>query len=265
MREGTRAPRTFWWDRARPAEADVDPLRAVIFNLDGALADIERDGHRVAFNTAFAAHGLDVVWDVQDYGRLLRIGDERRRIAFDLRRRGLHKEAATLATQIQQTKSAVFGDCLRDGDVAPRPGLNDSVMSLFVAGVWVGVVSGGRRAWVEPLVRELIGDGIAETIVTRDDLAEPASECDGYALALWEFGIDPQSALAVEGSAAGLRAATAVGLATVVVTTDYTARQDFTGAAAVRSAYQGADPLLASSCERLHGRWWTAKKRSAAA
>jgi beta-phosphoglucomutase-like phosphatase (HAD superfamily) len=265
MREGTRPSRTFWWDRARPADAAVDPLRAVIFNLDGALADIERDGHRVAFNTAFAAHGLDVVWDVEDYGRLLRIGDEQRRIAVDLRRRGFGKASGKLATQIHRTKSAVLHDCLLDGDVAPRPGLIDSVMSLFVAGVWVGVVAKGRRAWAEPLVRQLVGDGIVETIVTSDDLAEPASECDGYALALWEFGIDPESALAVEGSAAGLRAAAAVGLATVVVTTDYTARQDFTGAAAVRSAYDGADPLLASSCERLHGRWWTTKKRSAAA
>ena len=37
----TRPARTFWWDREPPAEADV--LRAVIFDADSALADIERD------------------------------------------------------------------------------------------------------------------------------------------------------------------------------------------------------------------------------
>ena len=37
-------------------------LRAVIFDVDGTLADTERDGHRVAFNTAFHEAGLDWEW-----------------------------------------------------------------------------------------------------------------------------------------------------------------------------------------------------------
>jgi hypothetical protein len=36
----------------------------VIFDVDGMLADAERDGHRLAFNTACAAHGLDITWGV---------------------------------------------------------------------------------------------------------------------------------------------------------------------------------------------------------
>jgi beta-phosphoglucomutase-like phosphatase (HAD superfamily) len=41
----------------------------LIFDFDGVLVDAERDDHRVAFNQAFAAKGLDVVWDVL-YGEL---------------------------------------------------------------------------------------------------------------------------------------------------------------------------------------------------
>ena len=51
----------FWWDCASPVGADVYPLRAVVFDLD-ALADIECEGHRVVYNAAFAAHGLDFEW-----------------------------------------------------------------------------------------------------------------------------------------------------------------------------------------------------------
>src|SRR5882757_5693757 len=71
--------RTFWWDAGRPAHAAVEPLKAVIFDLDGALADVERDGQRLAFNAAFAAHGLDISWTVEEYGRLMCSSDASRR------------------------------------------------------------------------------------------------------------------------------------------------------------------------------------------
>ncbi len=60
----------------------MSPLpKALLFDVDGTLADTERDGHRVAFNRAFAEAGLDWVWDVPLYGELLAItgGKERMR------------------------------------------------------------------------------------------------------------------------------------------------------------------------------------------
>ena len=46
-------------------------LEALLFDVDGTLADTERDGHRVAFNRAFAEAGLDWDWSPELYGRLL--------------------------------------------------------------------------------------------------------------------------------------------------------------------------------------------------
>ncbi len=171
MRGQTLARRTFWWDRT--TDVDVDPLAAVIFDLD-ALAEV--------------------------------------------------------------------GD---DGELAPRSGLIDMVMSLFVAGVWVGVVSTKRRTQAEPLVRELIGDGLVETIVTIEDV-DSTEGVDLYESALWEFGIKPGSALAVVGSAAGAHAASLAGLATEFVSVDY----------------EHLDS--AAECARIHRRWWTDRKRVAA-
>ena len=48
-------------------------LTALIFDVDGTLADTERDGHRVAFNRAFKEAGLPWHWSVETYGNLLRI------------------------------------------------------------------------------------------------------------------------------------------------------------------------------------------------
>lgn len=59
---------------------------AVIFDVDGTLADSERGGHRVAFNAAFAAAGLPYRWEPGEDGDLLRIADGRQRIAAYLQR-----------------------------------------------------------------------------------------------------------------------------------------------------------------------------------
>src|SRR5258708_21722785 len=63
-------------------------MEALIFDCDGVLVDTERDGHRVAFNRAFAALGLPFKWSVEEYGELLKIagGKERMRSYFDKNR-----------------------------------------------------------------------------------------------------------------------------------------------------------------------------------
>jgi beta-phosphoglucomutase-like phosphatase (HAD superfamily) len=263
----TMGERTFWWDRARPVSPDVYPVRAVIFDMDGTLTDLERDVHRVAYNAAFAAHGLDIVWDVDDYGRLLQIPDDLRRLAADLRGRGYGPSSIRLAADLHHTKTVLFDDLMQDGDVAPRPGLIDLVMSLFVAGVWIGVVSTGRRAWIDPMVRQLVGEGIVETVVTGDDVDTAKPDAEVRALALWEMGLAAENAVAVQSSARGLQASLDAGLATIVVTTDYTAGENFDGAAAVLPGYlldpAGGKPLLAADCQRLHRRWWAQQKQSA--
>jgi len=255
----------FWWDRPRPSDALLQPLRAVIFDLD-ALADVECDGHRVAYNLAFDAHGLDFQWSVERYRKLLALTDERQRVSAELRKRGIATEVDVLnkllADEIYTTKSMMFEELILDADLAPRPGLVDLVMEAFTAGVCVGVVTGGRRSWSDQLVRQLIGDGVVQVVVTADDVKKPMPDPEGYQNALWELGISAQNALAVSGSASGLRAANCAGLATVVITGD--GAPDIPAAAAVRPDYGGSEPLRIADCKRLHGNWWAARKPSAA-
>jgi beta-phosphoglucomutase-like phosphatase (HAD superfamily) len=246
----------YWWDVGRPADATVEALRAVIFDLDGALADLERDGQRIAFNGAFAAHGLDITWTAQEYGRLVCIGDERRRIASVLRRRGFGRVSAEIAAHVYRTKNDLFEEFVLTGDVTPRVGLDDLLNSLYFTGTPVAVVSMGARRWVDPLVRQLIGDGIAETIITADDVTNPGHAPDLHGRALWELGLAPEQGLAVAGTRKGLCAARAAKLATLAVTTDYAIGGDFTGAAQVRCGYDG---LLADDLEVMHRRWWTGR------
>jgi HAD superfamily hydrolase (TIGR01509 family) len=233
-------------------------LRAVIFDVDGTLADTERDGHRPAFNDAFAAHGVDVEWGVADYGRLLAITGGQRRIAADLRARGLSDhEADELAARVHRTKTALFRDRIASGAIDARPGLLELVADLGASGVRLAVATTGRRSWVEPLLDRLLGGYPIDVVVTGDDVAELKPDPEVYLRALDALRLPAAEALAVEDSAVGLRAATAAGLATVVVTNGYTADQDFPTAAAVLPGYGVPEPLSAQRCRALHRLWWT--------
>ncbi|MGA0809326.1 MAG: hypothetical protein ACO3PI_09810, partial [Burkholderiaceae bacterium] len=56
--------------------------KAVLFDVDGTLAETERDGHLVAFNRVFQALGIPWVWTDEDYQWLLKTtgGLERMRV-----------------------------------------------------------------------------------------------------------------------------------------------------------------------------------------
>ncbi|MGW0161081.1 HAD family hydrolase [Mycobacterium sp. NPDC003323] len=240
---------------------DTDPLRAVIFDLD-ALADLRFDGYRAVFNAAFAALNLPLHWSEQRYRRLLALPDERLRVAAELRKHCVGTECDVLVEllvdEICATKDMMFDEMILDAGLPPRAGLADLVTDAFVADVPISVVTDGRRRWAQPLVHQLVGAGLVEAVVTADDIGVPLTGPALFRHALAELGVAPHEVLAVVGSARGLRAANAVGLATVLIDAD-AEQSGPRPAAAVRTDYAGpTDALRLSQCRRLHTQWWDA-------
>lgn len=248
-----RAGRFGWGGGSAIASGDLSVL---IFDLD-ALVDIECDGHRVAYNAAFAAHGLDFQWSATRYRQLLALGDERQRIMAELRKRGIEVECdvlmKVLADDIYATKAIMFDELIADATLTPRPGLLEFVSDAVAAGVLLGVVTTGRRQWAEPLVRRMFGDGLVTSLVTADDVAKTLPCGESFKLCLADLGASSRQAMAFVGSAAGLRAATTEVLATVVITGDGTPK--FPAAVAVRADYAGESPLDLAEIRRLHAEW----------
>ena len=228
-------------------------LSAVLFDVDGTLADTERDGHRPAFNRAFAEAGLaecwdvecwDVeCWDVEDYGRRLAVPGGQQRIESFLAERG-HADPAGFARVLHRAKTGYFLEWVRSGPVRSRSGVDALISDLGAAGVRIGVVTTGRRAWVLPLLDRLFGAGVFEVVVTGDDVGRLKPAPDAYLLALDRLGLRAAEVLVVEDSPPGLAAAVAAGPAAVVVTNDYTAGAEFPGAAAVLPSFDGLDARL---------------------
>ncbi|MEH3141700.1 MAG: HAD hydrolase-like protein [Mycobacterium kyogaense] len=213
----------FWWDSAGPG-GSVTPtlqpsLQAVIFDLD-AIADIDCAGHRLAFNAAFAELGLGITWSEARYRQLLALSDERRRVAAELRKRGISSECDVLAellvNDICARKNRILAETILDADITARDGLADLITEAYAAGISVAVVSSGSHSWVAPLVRQLVGDGVVTAIVTAEDV--PGA--DLFRAALAELGVSARCSLAFAGSPASCKSATGTGMATIPVSSE---------------------------------------------
>jgi HAD superfamily hydrolase (TIGR01509 family) len=217
------------------------PLEAVVFDVDGTLAETERDGHRVAFNAAFKRHRLPFHWSVEEYGDLLAVKGGHRRLETYLASRGVD-DTEGLAMEIHRTKTVLFSRWIRLGvGFKERPGARALLAGLRASGVRLAVASTGRRDWVEPLLRRLFADVPFEVVVAGDDVRRLKPDPEGYGLALDRLQVPPERALAIEDSPSGLAAARAAGLACVVVVSSYNLGADFSGASAVVEGYLPGD------------------------
>lgn len=202
--------------------------RAVVFDVDGTLVDTERDGHRVAFNRAFAEAGLSYEWDVETYGRLLEITGGQRRIASYLAEHGVpEEERERLSPVLHRRKTELFTEMIMAGEFEPRPGVQALLDELQSAGVLLGVATTGTATWVEPLLATLFPDTSFDVIVTRREAPVLKPEPDAYIVALELLGVSTAEAVAIEDSRNGLVAARRTGLPCVIVANGYTAEQPF--------------------------------------
>ena len=202
-------------------------LSAVVFDVDGTLVDSERDGHRVAFNQAFADFSLPYRWDEELYGRLVRVTGGQRRIDGYLAEQGVAgDERARLAPALHRHKTEVLGRMIEDGRLEPRPGVARLLADLAEAGCRLGVATTGSRGWVDLLLQRLLPGTTFGVVVTGDEVAGRKPDPEAYVVAMERLGTSVADTLAVEDSHEGLVAAKAAGLACVVVTNGYTAGHD---------------------------------------
>jgi HAD superfamily hydrolase (TIGR01509 family) len=206
-------------------------LSAVVFDVDGTLVDSERDGHRVAFNQAFADFSLPYRWDEDVYGRLLRVTGGQRRIDRYLADQGVgDDERARLAPALHRHKTELLGRMIGEGTLEPRPGVTRLLAELAGAGCRLGVATTGSRGWVDQLLQRLLPGIIFQAVVTGDEVAGRKPDPEAYVVALERIGTSTADTVAVEDSHEGLVAAKAAGLACVVVTNGYTADHDLSTA-----------------------------------
>lgn len=214
--------------------------RALIFDVDGTIADTEGEGHLPAFNDAFQAFGLNWVWDRALYRELLNVtgGQERIRHYWDQLspEQRPHADPDALIPQLHAVKNERYQALVQNGAVPWRPGVRRLMDEATAAGVALAVATTTSRSNVEGLLAPVFGAGFRDrfAILGCADTApvkKPAP--DVYLRVLEALEMEPQETLAIEDSRNGLEAARAADIPTLITVSEWTDHQTFPEALAV--------------------------------
>lgn len=234
-------------------------LRALIWDVDGTVAETEADGHRVAFNEAFEAAGLPWRWGVERYGELLAVTGGFERLLADFETRSdAPAEPDTrqaLARALHLDKNRRYAQRVAAGAVAARPGVLRLMHEALHAGIALAIATTTSRSNVDALFTALMGADWREhfaAVVCAEDAPLKKPDPQAYQRVLAELGLAPEAVLALEDSPNGLQAARAAGIATLVTPSVYFSAGDFAGAAAVCAAgLDGPPPVDVAALRAL--------------
>jgi HAD superfamily hydrolase (TIGR01509 family) len=251
-------------------------FKALIFDVDGTLADTECDGHRPAFNAAFAEAGLDWEWSVDLYGELLAVtgGKERIRYFIDRWRPDLTamRDLEGFIADLHRRKTAFYLELLRRGAIPLREGVLRLLREARGAGIRLAIATTTTPENVTTLLACSGGPdlpGWFDVIAAGDVVPAKKPAPDIFRLALEQLGLPARSCIAVEDSANGVRSALDADLSSLLVTVSYYTRtEDFSGAALVvnglgspgqppsvlAGSLEGSDCVDLASLDAMHAR-----------
>jgi len=213
-------------------------LQAVIFDVDGTLADTE-EVHRQAFNATFNEFGLPWHWGVELYVELLAVAGGKERLAHYCRcvdpQRMAQSGSMDFIAQLHRRKTRAYERRVDMGEVVARPGVVRLIRELVDAGIRLAIATTTSRANVDVLLATTLADlppDCFEVIGAGEQATAKKPAPDIYRWVLGELGLPGEACLAIEDSKNGVRAALAAGIPVLVTESSWTHRDDFTGAVA---------------------------------
>lgn len=191
-----------------PADPELAPLGAVLFDMDGTLVDSEplwavsmdrvavRLGGSLSPEMATATTGQSIPTSV---GMLLE----------DL---GSGESVEETTSLLLALTAEIFAE-----DLLWQPGAEELIDALRAAGVRTALVTNSPRSLVDVALAGLLGDHRFDVTVCGDEVVDGKPSPVPYLTAMEHLGLTAADCLAVEDSPSGTAAAVAAGIAVLVV------------------------------------------------
>jgi len=217
-------------------------LQAVLFDVDGTLADTEQDGHRIAFNQAFQENDLDWQWSIDLYGELLQVTGGKERIRYYIEKYAPDRlgkvDLKDWIAYLHKTKTGFYETLMEKGNIPLRPGVARLIRELRNKKITLAIATTTTMENVTALLKSTLGAESIDwfdVIGAGDIVAKKKPAPDIYHWVLKELELYPRQCIAIEDSENGLQSALAANLPTLITISSYTRSQDFSGARAVLS------------------------------
>ena len=215
-------------------------LKALIFDVDGTLAETERDAHRVAFNETFAQYQLDWHWSEELYGQLLAVtgGKERIKYYLDCYRPDFLQpdNIETFIAEIHQKKTNYYNQLLVNKPIPLRLGVKRLLQEARQQGLRLAIATTTSLQNVVTLLESSLDPQAVswfEIIAAGDMVKEKKPAADVYLHALQHLNLPAAHCLAFEDSYNGLCSALGAQIKTIITINDYTCHENFNGATLV--------------------------------
>jgi beta-phosphoglucomutase-like phosphatase (HAD superfamily) len=209
-------------------------MEGLLFDCDGVLAETERDGHRVAYNQAMSALGIDAQWSPEEYGELVLVSGGKERLKYYF---GKYPERfppgdfnGELIQQIYIKKTGIFKELAGAGNMPPRSGIARVIREAHELDIKLFVCSTSHRESVETLLRRNYGEECCSwftELFCGDIVARKKPAPDIYLLARDSYKLDPSLCFVVEDSRNGLLAARGAGMHCLITQSCYTREENF--------------------------------------
>ncbi len=250
-------------------------FKALLWDVDGTLAETERDGHLVAFNRAFEELGIPWRWSERDYGALLQVSGGRERLLHDLQFRHLDtgEDPQSLVDRLHRLKNTFYANIASRGEVALREGVRELLVECAAAGIRMGIATTTSRSNVDALLGAQLGadwESKFAAIVCAREAPKKKPDPEVYRLALRILELPAHQVVAIEDAPAGIAAAQAAGVPVLVTRSHYFAAVDSRGALAAGPSlartdgwHPRADPRAGRIGLQQIARWYDQRQRPA--
>jgi len=214
-------------------------LKALIFDVDGTLANTEHDGHLRAFNETFKFFDLDWHWGSKLYSELLSVSGGKERLAHYIRHYNPNLEnnlSVNDIADIHNKKTEIFVNHVANGEVTLRIGVERLIEEAIDSGLRLGIATTTTLKNVEALMNSTLGETTLDKfdVIGAGDIVKRKKPApDIYRYVLDKMGLSSDECIAFEDSEIGFASATSSGLRTVVTLSEYTKTKNFEGALVV--------------------------------